>query len=61
MEPSQGVKWSSDHLCNSKVGDNTLNSDREVGDVAGRKLTSVDNHLEVGESTIDTARVFDGS
>jgi hypothetical protein len=46
-----------EHLCDGKVGNNTLESSGEVGDVAGRDLASLDKHLEVGERTVDTAGV----
>jgi hypothetical protein len=47
-----------EHLCDSKVGNDTLYSSGHVGNITWRNLASVDKHLEVGESTIDAAGVW---
>lgn len=47
-----------EHLYDSKVGNDTLDSSGHVGNITGRDLSSIDKHLEVGESAIDAAWVW---
>lgn len=47
-----------EHLCDSKVGNDTLDSSGHVGNITGRNLASINKHLEVGESAIDAAGVW---
>jgi hypothetical protein len=47
-----------EHLRDSKVGNDTLDSSGEVGDITGRNLASIDKHLEIGESAVDAAGVW---